>query len=122
MDFNASAECRLFKAVMAQAVADAVLSDSKAYSRKPPKKRRNESVADYERRVFKTIEARRVRANRERAEARAWLLGEIPGMETVATFAGYNPDDIRERATKLRDAGWPDRVGDARAKAQKLAA
>lgn len=127
MDIDARRAQRLFQAVVAQALLDATAPDAR-YSTKPllpvarkrtkaTKKNRArfaETKKQYEDRLAQrnkdALELRRLRANAPRTQARAWLLSDIESFAQIVSLAGYNPVDIRERARKLADEGWPARV------------
>lgn len=110
MDIEAQRGQRLFQAVVAQALIDAT------EDRKPRpislrlKRRKHESTIDYRRRRNEMFAQRKacavLTANRERDEARNWLLNDKADFPLVVSLAGYNPDDIRERARKLDARGW----------------
>lgn len=41
-----------------------------------------------------------------RSQSRRWLINNCGDFKLVCDYAGYNPDDIRERAIKLARSGW----------------
>ena len=107
--FDYDAECaeRLFRAIVTEALIDACLPDQ-PYSTRPPKKRRLEGETDeeYAERMAAIVAYRKVSADFPRTDARAWLTGGGKYFGSVCEMAGYDPDDIRERAEGLAKRGW----------------
>jgi hypothetical protein len=111
--YDPHAVSRLFQAVVTQALIDA--TGDPRYVRKPlenVRRKNDETLEDYAERKAEILNARKANWEREttivRDEARDWLLYEQSGaFAQIVSLAGYNPDDIRERAIKLAAKGWP---------------
>jgi hypothetical protein len=111
MDPDARACQHLMQSVVLQALVDACAPDNQSYSKYQPKRdvTRGETEDQWQARCERTMQLRAINANRHRTEARRWLLNDSDDFVLVCSMAGYNPQDIRERARKLADAGWPVR-------------
>lgn len=105
MDWDSKAVQRLYQAVVSTAVEDAVKVPkwSTSVSRK-----KDECDTDYAKRKIDTIARRKTSAERQRDEARAWLLSGSNDFKFICTAAGYNPDDVRDRAARMALNGWID--------------
>ena len=112
------AERRLWRAVIAQAVADATADINGpvffSWALKRARKRRKRGLemesrpavlAAWAERAYGS-KAQATREERERGEARRFLLGITPGLETVCQAAGYDPRYILRKARMLKAMGW----------------
>jgi hypothetical protein len=100
---------RFFQSIIAQAALDSVAE----FTEEIPKKRPAEAVSEFKKRVGRHKSVRKAFFE-EREEAREFLLGGIGDYEAsyfrmICFHAGYNPDDVVERAQKLAlRQGWAD--------------
>ena len=105
MEVDPIAAEHLFKAVVAQALIDACAPD-RSFSTNPPKRREGEGDIKYAKRTAEALAYRKVSAAAPRAQARLWFKRAGANFALVCSFAGYDPDDIRERAAALAERGW----------------
>ena len=105
MEIDPIAAEHLFKAVVAQALIDACAPD-RTFSTKPPRRREGEDDIKYAKRTAEAFAYRKVSAAAPRSEARLWFKKADADFALVCSLAGYDPDDIRERAAALAERGW----------------
>jgi hypothetical protein len=51
---------------------------------------------------------RRIKETGIQRDAREWLLDDTEDFPMIASFAGYDATDLRERARKMANSGWCD--------------
>jgi hypothetical protein len=89
------AEIHLWRSVIAQAFDDACSSIDMKMPRRP-------SVQNMRNMRFRIAEAQR-----DRQEARDWLLVDVEDFTTVCNLALLDPDAVRDAATALCQDEWP---------------
>lgn len=99
-------EVALFRAVIAQAIADAcfVHCDN---GRVKEWSAHGENVARLRRMRVRELSDRQREAH-TRDHARAWLTCNSRDFREVCALALLDPDAVREKALALASAGWPD--------------
>lgn len=91
MDIDPDRAKQLFQAIITQALVDAI-KEPKDFIRKE-----GESSDDFRDRCRNTCDV---------TDARDWLLNDMENFPRIASLAGYNPTDIRQRSRKLAANGW----------------